>query len=306
MAYAKYTREMLTEAVAASTSMRGVLRYLGLPMNGGAHAHLRRRIDQLGIDTSHFLGPAHFRGIPDRRRRSATEILILRPEAGSREKAVVLRRALAEIGRPYLCTECGTGDMWNGRPLVLHVDHIDGQMWDCRPENVRFLCPNCHSQTATYAGRKCSPSGADLILVDEQGNPVRQSRPREPMSEEQTLEVLSRVARNEILPSQAARLVGCSKGHVYRLLRRLAERGSIAATRRGPSMSDTAKDTIVTFALAHPSFGSRRIAAALKSRTTDAIDVSATTITKVLARANLRTREARAEAAQKAEARARV
>ena len=66
MAYAKYTREMLSEAVAASTSMAEVLRYLGLPQNGGAHAHLRRRVDKLGIDTSHFLGSGHLRGIPTR------------------------------------------------------------------------------------------------------------------------------------------------------------------------------------------------------------------------------------------------
>jgi 5-methylcytosine-specific restriction endonuclease McrA len=36
--------------------------------------------------------------------------------------------------------------------LILHVDHIDGNRYDCRPENLRFLCPNCHSQTATWAG----------------------------------------------------------------------------------------------------------------------------------------------------------
>ncbi|WP_433793631.1 hypothetical protein [Actinoplanes sp. CA-252034] len=56
MAHAKYTRDMLTEAVAASTTMTSVLRHLGLRLNGGSHAHLRRRITQLGIDTSHFLG----------------------------------------------------------------------------------------------------------------------------------------------------------------------------------------------------------------------------------------------------------
>jgi hypothetical protein len=65
MPYVKYTREMLSEAVAASTSMAGVLRHLGLPQNGGAHAHLRRRINRLGIGTSHFLGQAHLRGTPN-------------------------------------------------------------------------------------------------------------------------------------------------------------------------------------------------------------------------------------------------
>ncbi|WP_307718227.1 HNH endonuclease signature motif containing protein [Rhodococcus pyridinivorans] len=43
--------------------------------------------------------------------------------------------------------------MWRGEPITFHVDHIDGNSHDSRPENVRFLCPNCHSQTPTWAGR---------------------------------------------------------------------------------------------------------------------------------------------------------
>jgi hypothetical protein len=76
MSYVKYTRQMLAEAVSASTSMAGVLRHLGLRLNGGAHAHLRRRITQLGIDTSHFLGCGHARGKRSPRRRRPDEILV--------------------------------------------------------------------------------------------------------------------------------------------------------------------------------------------------------------------------------------
>jgi hypothetical protein len=114
MPYAKYTREVLAEAVTASTSMAGVLRLLGIRLNGGAHAHLRRRIDRLGIDTSHFLGQAHRRGIPSPRRQSAAEVLVMRSADAKREAPPRLRRALIEIGRPYECAECrvathGTG-----------------------------------------------------------------------------------------------------------------------------------------------------------------------------------------------------
>jgi 5-methylcytosine-specific restriction endonuclease McrA len=68
------------------------------------------------------------------------------------------------LRRPYECAECRRGDTWNGRPLTLHVDHIDGRFWNCRPENLRFLCPNCDSQTATYAGRNRSTSRTGLGL----------------------------------------------------------------------------------------------------------------------------------------------
>ena len=57
----KCTREVLEQAVAESTSYAGVMRYLGLKPAGGTPAHLRRRINTLGIDTSHFTGQAHTR-----------------------------------------------------------------------------------------------------------------------------------------------------------------------------------------------------------------------------------------------------
>jgi hypothetical protein len=64
--YAKYTRELLTEAAVNSISIADVLRYLEIPVTGGAHAHISRRLKQLGIDTSHFLGQAHMRNQPFR------------------------------------------------------------------------------------------------------------------------------------------------------------------------------------------------------------------------------------------------
>lgn len=50
------------------------------------------------------------------------------------------------------CTECGLSE-WLGKPLVVQIDHINGIRNDHRLENLRMLCPNCHSQTATYGKR---------------------------------------------------------------------------------------------------------------------------------------------------------
>ena len=52
----------------------------------------------------------------------------------------------------YKCVECGIKD-WNGKDIVLEIDHINGDNTDNRIENLRYLCPNCHSQTSTYKGR---------------------------------------------------------------------------------------------------------------------------------------------------------
>jgi predicted RNA-binding Zn-ribbon protein involved in translation (DUF1610 family) len=52
----------------------------------------------------------------------------------------------------YKCNICGI-DEWNNAPIVLEIDHINGDKYDNRLENLRFLCPNCHSQTKTFRNR---------------------------------------------------------------------------------------------------------------------------------------------------------
>lgn len=54
---------------------------------------------------------------------------------------------------PYICVECGNLGNHNGKELSLQLDHMNGKAEDNRLENLRFLCPNCHSQTDTYAGK---------------------------------------------------------------------------------------------------------------------------------------------------------
>ncbi len=49
---------------------------------------------------------------------------------------------------------CGTGPERNGLPLRLEVDHVNGDWWDNRRENLQLLCPNCHAVTDTYRGRR--------------------------------------------------------------------------------------------------------------------------------------------------------
>jgi hypothetical protein len=48
------------------------------------------------------------------------------------------------------CTECGQNDLWNNKFLKLQIDHINGDSSDNRFENLRVLCPNCHTQTSTW------------------------------------------------------------------------------------------------------------------------------------------------------------
>lgn len=149
----KYTPEMLAEAAAASFSVADVLRRLGITIAGGNHAHISRQLKRLGIGTSHFLGQAHHRGRRSARRLSPEQVLRVRPPGSLRTKPPMLRRALREAGVPYRCSACKIEGTWEGEPLTLHVDHLNGDWLDNRINNLRFLCPNCHSQTENFAGK---------------------------------------------------------------------------------------------------------------------------------------------------------
>jgi|SRR5580700_406856 hypothetical protein len=56
------------------------------------------------------------------------------------------------------CQSCGLAS-WREKPLNMHLDHINGVRNDNRLENLRMLCPNCHSQTPTYGGRNLKRAG---------------------------------------------------------------------------------------------------------------------------------------------------
>lgn len=77
----------------------------------------------------------------------------------------VRRRLLEEGLLRYECYECGIKE-WFGERLPLHLDHINGIKNDHRLENLRMLCPNCHSQTKTFGGRNVKPRNADAAAPD--------------------------------------------------------------------------------------------------------------------------------------------
>jgi DNA-directed RNA polymerase subunit M/transcription elongation factor TFIIS len=149
-----YSAEAISQAVSKSNNVMDVMRLLGIKIAGGSHSHLTRKIKEYGIDTSHFLGKGSTKGKPANNKKHWSELLILRPEGSRRESNVRMRRAMLEYGFTYECSACKLDATWQGKSLTLHIDHVSGIMWDNRPENVRFLCPNCHSQTETYCRPK--------------------------------------------------------------------------------------------------------------------------------------------------------
>jgi hypothetical protein len=73
------------------------------------------------------------------------------------------RRLILEGYKEDRCEECGTPAEWNGRPLSLQVDHIDGNNRNHRLQNLRILCPNCHSQTHTFGAKNIVNKKSSIV-----------------------------------------------------------------------------------------------------------------------------------------------
>ena len=146
----KYTPEILKQAVLNSTSISSVIRFIGANVSGSMHRHIKHRILHFEIDISHF----HYK--VNRNRSNTYEKLhcdqiLVKNRVGRREITSILRRALIESGVQECCGECGLSKIWNNKKIVLQIDHKNGDGLDNSKENLRFLCPNCHSQTSNYA-----------------------------------------------------------------------------------------------------------------------------------------------------------
>lgn len=148
----KYTYEQLEQAVKESFSVAQVIEKLGLRPAGGNYALTKQRIEEYGLDTSHFTGKLWIKGKqhPNHVRRDLKEILVKDSNYSSTND---LRQRLIKEGiLEYRCVSCGL-DRWLDNPIPLELDHINGDNRDHRLENLRLLCPNCHALTPTYRAR---------------------------------------------------------------------------------------------------------------------------------------------------------
>ncbi|MDO3700847.1 HNH endonuclease [Micromonospora sp. C28SCA-DRY-2] len=290
----KYTPEALAAAAAVARSVTEVMRLLGVRVSGGSHAHISRQLKRFGIDTSHFTGARNGAGRRERRTTSA-QLLARLPEGSRRIPGTRLRWALGTIGVPEECEECGIGPSWRGKPLILHVDHINGDSLDNRPPNLRILCPNCHSQTATYAGRSRRVFGTappDPPAPSGHGPPLANAR--RPVTERDLVELFGRVDARELTATEAAHRVGCHPNHLHRIRQRLEQEGVLRPRPAGRRWRSAAlRETVIEYALANPDLGPKRLARLLQQLPNGGCEVSRGTIFHILSQAGLTTRAAR-------------
>ena len=151
------TDDEIASAVRSSRSYAEVFNRLGIKQGGGSQASLIERIERLSLDISHFRGQGWRRGSskPVVPARPLEEVLV----AGKFMQTSNLKRRLIEerVKEPH-CEICRL-NRWNGQPIPLELDHVNGRRDDNRPENLRIVCPNCHAQTPTYRGRNIGAAG---------------------------------------------------------------------------------------------------------------------------------------------------
>lgn len=144
----------LIEIVTKSNSISEILKHFNLENKGGNYKTLKARLKFEEIDYSQI--PKNNLGRKFPQFALSLEVCLTNVfiENSIRSSNSVKRYLVKYNLIPYCCAKCSLVNIWNKERLCLQLDHINGINIDNRLENLRWLCPNCHSQTNTFCGRK--------------------------------------------------------------------------------------------------------------------------------------------------------
>jgi 5-methylcytosine-specific restriction endonuclease McrA len=146
--------EEFVSLIKTSLTFKEVLNSLKMAANAGCYKTLHARIAFLGLDVDHItqfqFNKKEYYGANS---KSKEEILSLLVENSLIGSGTIRRWILSNKLLTYVCAVCKGPPEWSNQKLSLQLDHINGRSNDHRLSNLRWLCPNCHSQTPTF-GRK--------------------------------------------------------------------------------------------------------------------------------------------------------
>ena len=147
----KWTERQLVDAAKIATSVRQILFALGLEQAGGNYSQIKKYLKEFNVDISHFKGKSWNKGMKGigSPRIPLDQILV----KGSDYQSFKLKKRLfsAKLKSPA-CELCGWSKAAPDGRIPLELDHINGDRKDNRFENLRVLCPNCHSLQPTHRG----------------------------------------------------------------------------------------------------------------------------------------------------------
>lgn len=145
----KYTREEMQQLINDSHSLVDLCKKIGINSRNGSVKSLYARILKENLDLSILKENKKKNGSNNSKKITIESFSENSEIARSSIKRFILSNNLI----PYRCRDCDNNGYHNEKILSLQLEHINGVNNDNRLENLCFLCPNCHSQTETYAGK---------------------------------------------------------------------------------------------------------------------------------------------------------
>ncbi len=171
--YRRYTDKQVGEAIKECFSWRETAFKLGLNRNAGSNNKTLKKIAaEYNFDFSHFKGRGWNLG-KDALNSVPLEDLL---KKGTKARSDPLKKRL--IKKDILknkCSECDQLPIWNNKPLVLELDHIDGDNTNNELSNLRILCGHCHSQTPTFRGRGLKKEKKKYYCIECNGERSKES-----------------------------------------------------------------------------------------------------------------------------------
>lgn len=151
----KISKKEFERKVNESLSWNGLVRACNFGHSGNSRT-VKNRVKEENLDVSHFKGSGWAKGTKQTEQQknfsfTLEEILVIDSEY--KDNQCLKRRLINNNLLKDECSVCKLLPIWNNEPLVLQLDHINGNTYDNRIENLRVICPNCHSQTDTFCGK---------------------------------------------------------------------------------------------------------------------------------------------------------